>query len=797
VKAMVFPRWRKILRDLWNNKTRTLLVVISIAVGVAAIGMVAGTYAIITRELPGAYARVNPTSANLYTAPFDDALIQVVRNMGIVRAVEGRYAMRANIRTGPDTKSDLFLHVIPNFQNIQINKVSPQSGAWPPEKGEILIERASMPLIKAKVGDTLTVETPDGRQRDLKISGLAHDLNEPAGTFTNRVSGYISLETLELLGYPRLYNELLITVDGNPPDPVKVNKIANQVADKIRKGGLTVFSIVLANPGRLWFVNYVTPMASILGILGVIILLMSGLLVINTISALMAQQIRQIGIMKAVGGTTSQIMAMYLVSMLIIGLAALIIAVPLGNILTRAAVSLLTGIINFDITNYEVPRQILYLQIGLSLLVPVAAASIPIFTGSRITVREAISDYGLTKVKFGDGFFDRLIGSIRGLPRPLLLSLRNTFRQKSRLTLTLITLSIGSAIFIAVLSVYVSLTSTLDQSLRYYGFDVVVQFNHPYRVEQIAGEVKNIPGIVSAETWDASNVRVVLPNGNESDNILLIAPPTNTSLINPTIMQGRWLKPGDQDAIVINSDVLRLVPGIKIGDRITLNIDEKKSDWSVVGIIRSVLNGPTAYANYPYFSRTLGRYGMAGAAYVKVQNEDSRFQKLMAKLLEDHFEKAGIKVGSTSTVADLRVMAVSQYNVIFIFLILMSVLLTVVGGFGLTGTMSLNVLERTREIGVLRAVGASNGAVMQIVILEGILIGVLSWMIGIVLAMPLSWMLGNAVGTGFLREPLRYTYSPGGAILWFFIVLILGTLASYFPARRAVRLTVRDILAYE
>ncbi len=415
----------------------------------------------------------------------------------------------------------------------------------------------------------------------------------------------------------------------------------------------------------------------------------------------------------------------------------------------------------------------------------------------RITVREAINDYGLSKVNFGRSLFDRVIGTIRGLPRPLLLSLRNTFRQKGRLGLTLATLSIASAIFIAVISVYASLTTTMNRALSYYGFDLAVQFSRAYRIEQISNVVKSLPGVVTAETWDSTSGRIILADGNESDPITVIAPTENTTLLKPTILAGRWLKSSDENAIVINTDVLRVAPDVRVGDQITLKLDEKETEWTVVGIIRSVLTGPTAYANYPYFSRTLGRYGEAASTYVKVQNPDSQYQTLMAHLLEDHFEHAGIRVGSTTTVADLRRTAVSQYNVIFVFLLLMVVLLTIVGGLGLTGTMSLNVLERTREIGVLRAVGASNSSVLQIIIFEGILIGLMSWLIGIFLALPLAWILSGVVGTGFLREPLPLTYSFTGVFLWFLAVLILSTIASYLPARRAVKLTVRDILAYE
>jgi putative ABC transport system permease protein len=127
----------------------------------------------------------------------------------------------------------------------------------------------------------------------------------------------------------------------------------------------------------------------------------------------------------------------------------------------------------------------------------------------------------------------------------------------------------------------------------------------------------------------------------------------------------------------------------------------------------------------------------------------------------------------------------------------MAILLAVVGAIGLMGTMSLNVLERTREIGVMRAIGASDGAILKIVIVEGVLIGLMSWLLGTMLALPLSRLLSDSVGVSIFQTPLSYTFSLGGVELWLGLVVILAALASFWPARNASRVTVRDVLAYE
>jgi putative ABC transport system permease protein len=176
---------------------------------------------------------------------------------------------------------------------------------------------------------------------------------------------------------------------------------------------------------------------------------------------------------------------------------------------------------------------------------------------------------------------------------------------------------------------------------------------------------------------------------------------------------------------------------------------------------------------------------------------DAATQSQLALALEERFERLGYQVNWTQTSHTERAQAEAQFNVLVMFLLIMAVLLAIVGAIGLMGTMSLNVLERTREIGVMRAIGASDGAVLQIVIVEGILIGTLSWLIGALLALPLSRALSNMVGQAIMEANLSYTFSIQGVWLWLALVVVLSALASFVPARNASRVTVRDVLAYE
>jgi putative ABC transport system permease protein len=791
------PRWRKVLRDMWGSKLRTVLVVLSIAVGVFAVGTIATSRIILTRDLNQAYLSINPSNAIVYGGPFPDDLVATVRSMPDVGAAEGRRSIRAQVQIGPDRWRDIDLFAIPDYNNIAVDVVRPQQGAWPPPEQEILIERVSLPLVNAQVGDTVLIEMPDGKQRTVRVAGTTYDINRPPAVFSGTANGYITFATLEWLGEDRRYDELRFTVAQNTLDAEHIKQVATDVRHKMERGGLAVGGVYLPPPGKHPADEQVQPMLLILGVLGGLALVLSGFLVINTTGAILAQQIRQIGVMKAVGARAGQVMRMYLLMVALFGLLALAVAVPLGALGARGLTTYAANLINFNISSYRIPPNVLALEIVVALVVPLVAALWPIIGGTRITVRQAISSYGIGNAPVKRGVIDRVLERVRGLSRPLLLSLRNTFRRKGRLVLTLTTLTLAGAIVIAVFSVRASLLQTLDDALQYWRYDVDVNLNRAYRIEQIERLALQVPGVVAAESWNFLNVRRVRPNGTESDRILMIALPAQTRMLQPTVLAGRWLLPDDENAVVINTDLRADEPDLNVGDEIVLTINGNERTWQIVGLVQGVLAGPFGYSNAPYWQRTVGDVGRAGSVQVVTAQHDAAAQQAVATALRDHFEQHGINVSSTGTTSDTRESSEAQFNVLIVFLLIMAALLAVVGGLGLMGTMSINVLERTREIGVLRAVGASTRAILQIVIGEGVLIGLLSWVLGTVLALPLGKLMSDAVGNSFLDAPLSYVFSWGGALVWLGVVALLAIIASVLPARNAARLSVREVLAYE
>jgi putative ABC transport system permease protein len=456
---MLSPRWRKVLRDLWGNKARTVLVVLSIAVGVFAVGMIAGSQSVFSRGLNDTWVSANPPSAVLYTMPFDDEFLWAVRNMPEVQEADGRRSMYLRFKADPQAEQwhDILLYTYPVYDDIRVQEVWPEHGAWPPPEKEVLIERSSLAWMGVQEGDTILVEAPNGRLRELPIAGTAHDIGQMDASWNDYAVGYLAVETLEWFGLPRSFDELNIVVTGDKRDLAEINRVAKEVRDRVEKSGRTVYGTWIPTPGKHPAEEVVQPMILLLGALGLLSLLLSGFLVVNTLQALLAQQIRQIGIMKAVGGRNGQIMGVYYIMVLIYSLLALAIAIPLGALGAQAMVNYMANLLNFDLEGLTIPLSVLGLEIGVGLVVPLLAALYPILSGVRVPAREAMSDYGLSSTHFGQGLLDRLLEQVRGLSRPMLLSLRNTFRRKGRLALTLATLTLGGAIFMAVFSVRASL----------------------------------------------------------------------------------------------------------------------------------------------------------------------------------------------------------------------------------------------------------------------------------------------------------------------------------------------------
>ncbi|MFL5756188.1 MAG: ABC transporter permease, partial [Chloroflexota bacterium] len=329
-------------------------------------------------------------------------------------------------------------------------------------------------------------------------------------------------------------------------------------------------------------------------------------------------------------------------------------------------------------------------------------------------------------------------------------------------------------------------------------YDVQVELTQPAPAEVLTHEALGVPGVVAAEPWRFATLQRIRPNGAEGRTNVAFGLPPGAQTVRPTVQEGRWLLPNDGNAVVATVNIRDDEPDVRVGDVLTLRIDGQDTKWTLVGVVQSPTQRPFFYMPSRALEIATNEVGRAGVLMVVGSSGTSAAsQDALARDVRSRLESAGIRVAATTTSAEIRATQETLFNILTLFLSTMAVLLGVVGALGLTGTMSINVVERAREIGVLRAVGASDGGVLRIFLIEGVIIGLLSWALGAIVAVPISKLLSDAHGNVFARRPLAFAFSIEGVAAWLLIVLVLAAVASLLPAWRASRLAVREVLAYE
>ena len=796
-------RWEKILRDIWDNKPRSLLVIFTLAIGIAAVGMIHNTVRMLKRDLFGQYSERSPASISLYVSPFPKELARDVEGMREVQTARAQRVVNASMMTGAGERKAIDLIAFPDFEDMPINRLTLEEGSNVPGLRQVLLERNVASGLGLSTGDTLTVEMDGGARYDLMVGGVVHDMTVRPYNLTGEAQGYLALSTLEWMGEQPYFNQLQVLVAENQNSRDHALEVGALVRDRIiEPGGFQVAAMNVQgdpNPGEFWAKKQVNGVLLVLQVMSILAILLSSGLVVNTISAVLVQQTRQIGIMRSVGATRRQIVKLYLAYVIVLSFIGLLVALPLGMLGARGLVAVAADFLNFNVTVVDLPPNILLLQAGLGLIMPLVVALLPILRGTNLSVYDAIYQYGLNG-EGQKGWLERQLVRIRKLSPPVMLSLRNTFRNKSRLGFTLATLTIAGAMFMAVFSSYDTIQQQIAELGRYIAFDASLSIPGGANKHTVEREALRVQDVKAAEGWASANGVIIRPDGQESDRVELVGLPDNAQTIQPRLVDGRWLQTDDTNQVVVNEDLLAKEPELGVGDIVTIKVNEQERKLEIVGIASKHLTGSRIYMNFDPLTRLTGRRNQVDV--VRVLATPGAFsqpaeQDLIGQKLEKRFEDAELSQSTSRTRFEIFYTIANAFNILLIVLLLVAGILAVIGGLGLTGAMGLNVLERTREIGVLRAVGASHKSVRQVVVVEGATVALISWGLSALLSYPVGRLLSEAVVRVAFGTESTFQYSFLGLLIWLVAVVLIGILASLAPARDAVRLTVREVLNYE
>lgn len=786
------PRWRKALRDIGARPGRSVLVILALAAGVFEIGAMLTKYAILTRELEATFRNTRPASARILTDLVSDALVDSVRGLPGVAEAEARPMVPARVRVGPDQWAAAVLFVVRDFDDQRIDVLQRDLGAWPPGEGQVLIERSSLSVAQAIVGDSLTVRTAGGDDVSLEVGGTVHAAGLAPGWMDHVVVGFVGWRSPVRRAESM---ELRIAVDRNRPDKRHIREVAGRVEALLASRGHPVTRIIVPEPGRHPHADQMDTFTFLIGAFGILSFVLGASLAATMIHALLIEQIRQVGVMKAIGAGTGQVAGVYLGQVLLLAAGSLCIAVPLGTVVGQGYARFAASILNAEIADASVPLWVFVTEIVVGLLVPLLVALGPVLRASRVTVRAALNDEPARP--FGRGRLERWLARIAWLPRPLLLSLRTTFLRRTRLALTVGTLAAGGAVFMSALNVSGAWDRAVDGDFRVRRYDVAVRLARAQPLAALADSIAAIPDVARAEYWPDGSASLGA-DGLAGARVALLGPDPESPLLELPLVAGRWLRSGDATGVVINRAVQALDSTLRVGGNLALLVNGRSVAWPIVGVVKELSPHLAVYAPASAIREATGEAeGVGRTILVVTRRHDEATQLAVSQALQRLFERLEIEVSGIQRTLDARKAILDHLVIVKTILTLAAIMVVFVGGLALTSTLSLGVIQRTREIGILSAIGATPRTIAAHVWIEALMTGLMSWVVAVALAAPVSMALEDVCGRIFFKAPLDFFMSPLAAAVWLGVVVVLASLGSVAPARHAARLTIREALAYE
>jgi putative ABC transport system permease protein len=774
---------RKSLADVTRRKGRTVLVVLGILIGVfglTAINVAAGGLA---NAFAYSASKTATDDIDLAVQSVDPSLVSALRAVPNVKTVQFDtfYSTRWQIAAAPG-HVNMTIVSYPDLDHVQLNPFQLSAGRLP-GPGEIVMESSDRGLQNVEVGDTVTVSTPYGPQQ-LRVVGLARTLGLPSAAFQSRARAYMSEYGLRALSGISSANDIQLQVN----DKGRAKQTVKDLQAVLAAHHVVLLGAAIDDnnfdPGP------VNGIFTIMRVLSFIALLLTSFLIINTVTTLVAEQTKVIGTMKALGGGRGTIMRGYLTSVAIYSVVGTVLGLGLGILGGYAFTAYLTTIIILDPGPYQVDVGVVLVSALVGLGIPFAAAFIPLWTGTRITVREAMAAYGVsasngrtTRRTFGRG--------VGWVSQTTQLGLRGVFRRRGRAVLTLLALTLSGTAFLAIQTTTYSVNSFIGVLFAQYDADAFVN-TLPQPYPKIRAELLSVPNVARVERFEQSLVKTkygqLVLTGTEPDPVLY----------HFQLVSGRLLN-GDEPGALLISDNMANKTGLKVGDTLELSSATNTETWFIVGEVHDLNGGTgvigTAFTTVDALHTFTGLPTDIGSSFMIGGSDRSPAAvNTMANALDDQLSAQGLAPSVTTAQQQIDRNR-TQFQILYVLLYAVAAIVALVGVLGLFNTLTTSVLERRREIGILRSMGATGWRVASIFWTEGLTLAGISWLIAALVGIPAAYGFVMLLSDVLITVP--FSFSPASFASMLVVIVVIATLASVIPALSAARVRIADTLRYE
>ncbi|MCF6349308.1 MAG: FtsX-like permease family protein [Flavobacteriaceae bacterium] len=495
--------------------------------------------------------------------------------------------------------------------------------------------------------------------------------------------------------------------------------------------------------------------------------------------------------MKAIGSSRYQIFLIYITTLLLFGLFAGVLAVPLAG---SAYADFVAVTLNFDILT-STPVSIYAALFALSLLLPVLLSFSTLLKGTKISVKDAFSDYG---IKNNSGLKQMKFFSKFNLSNTFLLAIKNSLRNSKRLSVVIISMALGVAIFNTGFNVKQSLWELLNDLQNELQYDVQVVLNKQISKEEAIKPFETLQNVKSISTWNGGSGMIQTKLLATDKGAGIVALPYNTKLIQPKIIKGNWLSNSSELEVVINQQAWELYGYKPLNSNLNLIIGDSTITAKIVGIVEQ-FELSKIYIDIDKYDKIFNPNHYINTITFEAVNNDYENVVELKKQIEKSILSSNLHVVFVMSDVERVKVIYDHLNIILSVIVFLSFLVLLVSAVGMASATGISITERTREIGVMRAIGGTPKKIYSIFVSEGMIISFISIIIGLLLSFPLSQLASIFFGNLMLGEEavLEYAFSPLGFFITIAVTIIFGWLASRLPARSAVKKSIREALAYE
>ncbi len=786
---------KKSFGDLKLRKSRTIFTMLTITLAVASLSLFAVT-PLMDEAMEDELRKANLYDVQLSTYDLELTKDELngLRGLDNVEDLEARVFFVTRYYKG-ERRAQAYIVGIEDFDDQKVNRVALDSGGQPGHM-ELLADEGNT-RNGLFSGDRVRIFTSEGVETELNITGKAHSITYPHTSFGLAVF-YGNLDTVRAISNSSGYNSLALDLQKSTQSEAE-ETVETVRAFLLANTEFTSFSNMpeinkqSEYPGKEEFQNN----SLFFYVMTFLTLFCAVFLIANTMNTMITEQRKEIAQMKAIGATRFQIIRSYMTTSVLMSAGGSLLGVILGIFISHYFLRFIASTFYGLIPPFNIHWFTVIITFLSGIIITLLAIIPALRKGLKITVREGLEGGNISS-GYGIGMTDRILMGLKRMPRTIQMGIRNIARRKGRSLATILQVTLAVSMFLGIVTVGYSLSSAVVEEYDNFNIDILSQTQtegaRPL-FESNRFDLESMDGVETAEPF------MLIEGEMEGEAMYLFgfSHDTETFRHDRTVYRGRWFSGSEENknaSVMVLAQNMASRTGIGVGDTVEVSTPRGPWNFTVIGLTSSqMMNGFTGYVPLDSLQHAVGWENMINGFAIRTDSDDHGLIDRVSTDIEDKMLSMGYVVNNQIWYV-MEEENLRMNNLMFQLMAAVGTLIVLITMIGLVSTMTMNVLERTKEIGMMRCLGSLSKHIRRVFGTEGVVLASIGWILGIpggyAVGRFLIWMMNEIFGINFTHQ------FPGIYILMSLgITLVIAIVIIQFPLRRATKLKPGDALRYQ